>query len=228
MVAYVWPQKTQNLPIHDPKTLTMDTPPNSANLDEYSAAATLIPFDRPIPLLRRPVPAAPPDDPFVLAFQNPQSWSTAYKACELQITQQCDAGARIGCSINASTKCSLPWWKNLIGASKVNFEEREKCEDREMAICVEASKEKCRTFAKDKCWPAFRDARIAVLSGNKRMNWGYVSKLIAWVSTPNDSIGSSLWRLKGSSIECKSRRGVPICRGSDLVELGTKRRNNEN
>lgn len=71
------------------------------------------------------------------------------------------AGARVGCSINASNICKPPWWKSVFGASVVDYAERERCEEREIASCLEASKEPCVKFAKEKCFPAFRDARIA-------------------------------------------------------------------
>lgn len=45
--------------------------------------------------------------------------------------------------------------------SAEDFAEREKCEEREMASCLAASKEACIQFAKEKCLPPFRDARIA-------------------------------------------------------------------
>ena len=71
------------------------------------------------------------------------------------------AGARSGCSITASRKCKPPWWKGLFGAAPTDYEERERCEEREMAACLEAAKEACITFAKGKCIAPFRDARIA-------------------------------------------------------------------
>lgn len=71
------------------------------------------------------------------------------------------AGARSGCSISASRKCKPPWWKGLFVAAPTDYEERERCEEREMAACLEAAKEACIKFAKAKCIGPFRDARIA-------------------------------------------------------------------
>ena len=71
------------------------------------------------------------------------------------------AGARSGCSITASRKCKPPWWKGLFGAAPTDYEERERCEEREMASCLEAAQEACTTFAKGKCIAPFRDAWIA-------------------------------------------------------------------
>lgn len=44
----------------------------------------------------------------------------------------------------------------------MDLNEREQCEEREMAACLAASKESCIQFAREKCLPAFRDARIAI------------------------------------------------------------------
>lgn len=94
-------------------------------IDEHSAAATTIRFDSPVPLLRGPVRAGPPDDPssgpYVLAFRDPKAWANAYRACESKIVEQCEAGARIACAISASEKCKPPWWGALIG-QKVRLE----------------------------------------------------------------------------------------------------------
>ncbi|KAI3829710.1 hypothetical protein L1987_03838 [Smallanthus sonchifolius] len=193
----------------------------SMNPDDYSPAETLITFDHPIPLLRRPI-AAGEDDSLVLSFTNPKSWASAYKSCESSIIQQCEAGARIGCSVSASKKCATPWWKTLTGGgvSKEDLIGREKCEEREMADCLEASRLSCHKFAEDKCWPAFRDARIVVKGGSsdekvkKR-----VSELVARVCMGEKSIGGlELYRLEGSWTQIKSRIGFTIVRGSDLLE----------
>ncbi|XP_050238504.1 uncharacterized protein LOC126687994 [Mercurialis annua] len=141
-------------------------PSTPTKLDEYSASATTINFDDPIPLIRGPIPASESDDPssgpYVLAFRNPQSWVTAYKLSESKLISQCEGGARIGCAISASEKCKPPWWRYLIGAKLPDLEEREKCEEREMEGCLVVAKEKCVGFAKDKCFKPFCDARIAV------------------------------------------------------------------
>ncbi|KAG6783872.1 hypothetical protein POTOM_009550 [Populus tomentosa] len=172
------------------------------NLDEYSASATTIKFDRPIPLLRGPIPAGPPDDPsispHVLAFRNPQSWAVAYKTCESKIISQCEEGARFGCAITASNKCKPPWWRGFIGGARLeDLKERERCEDREMEGCLVEAKDKCVGFAKEKCWKPFRDARIAVREEE------VVRNLVSLVSVPQRSKeegagGLEFWELHGS------------------------------
>lgn len=71
------------------------------------------------------------------------------------------AGARSGCSITATRKCKPPWWKGLFGGATTDYQERERCEEREMASCLESAKEACIKFSKQKCDAPFRDARIA-------------------------------------------------------------------
>ncbi|KAL5727169.1 hypothetical protein ACHQM5_000393 [Ranunculus cassubicifolius] len=136
--------------------------------EDFSPSSTLIVFDSPIPLLRTPLPAGSSDDPskgpFVLAFKDAQSWKSALQATQSKITQQCEGGARVGCSISASSKCKPPWWKSLFGGATIDFSERERCEEREMSACLAASKESCLNFAKEKCITPFRDARISLLS----------------------------------------------------------------
>ncbi|CAN6382140.1 unnamed protein product [Urochloa humidicola] len=146
----------------------MAAPPYGGSADDsaedYSAAATVVRFDPPLPLLRAPVPsaaAAPGEEPPVLAFRDAASWRAAWDTAEASLVSQCEAGARSGCSITASRKCRPPWWKGLFGAAPTDYEERERCEEREMAACLEAAKEACITFAKGKCIGPFRDARIA-------------------------------------------------------------------
>ncbi|CAA7394994.1 unnamed protein product [Spirodela intermedia] len=136
-----------------------------AEAEDLSASSTLVHFDRPLPLLRVPLLAGASDDPsagpFVLAFRDADSWRAAFRSTEARVVEQCEAGARVGCSLSASKKCSPPWWKTLLGLSSVDFAEREKCEEREMAACLEASRGPCSRFAREKCLPAFRDARIS-------------------------------------------------------------------
>nr|GMD60595.1 uncharacterized protein LOC109164890 [Ipomoea batatas] len=68
---------------------------------------------RMVPLLRGPIRIYLKDDPsasqFTLPFKNPVSWESAYRACENQNIQQCEARARIGCSVAASQICQPPW-----------------------------------------------------------------------------------------------------------------------
>ncbi|KAB5568333.1 hypothetical protein DKX38_002126 [Salix brachista] len=164
------------------------------NLDEFSASATTIKFDRPIPLLRGPIPAGPSDDPsispHVLAFRNPQSWAVAYKTCESKIISQCEEGARFGCAITASNKCKPPWWRSFIGGAKLeDLKERERCEDRELEGCLVAAKDKCVGFAKEKCWKPFREARIAVREEE------VVRNLVSLVSVPQRSSQLCKWEI---------------------------------
>ncbi|EPS61146.1 hypothetical protein M569_13655, partial [Genlisea aurea] len=131
--------------------------------DDYSIAKTLIPFPRPLPLLRRPVEArTPAGTQYVLAFRTPLGWAAAYASCKSQIVARCESGARIGCSMSASDKCRPPWWKLLLGmgSSKRELAERGRCEETEMEACFSAAREKCSAFAQHKCSPAFEDAWI--------------------------------------------------------------------
>ncbi|GFP97985.1 hypothetical protein PHJA_001942600 [Phtheirospermum japonicum] len=206
----------------------MSSPPPSPspdNLEDYSADATLIPFPRPLPLLRGPIKAGPRDDPssgtYLLAFKSPCAWAAAYKACEAQIIAQCEAGSRIGCSISASSKCKPPWWKTLLGVhSKQDFSEREKCEEREMEACFAAARAKCGDFAKQKCGPAFRDARIEVSNLDPKMvDWKDVSRLISGVCFANEErygVGFGR-RVDKSWGEFRIKYEVTNVRGSDLL-----------
>lgn len=64
------------------------------DMEEFSASATVVPFDSARPLLRGPVPAGPADDPaagpFVLAFRDSAAWRSAYRATESMIIDQCE------------------------------------------------------------------------------------------------------------------------------------------
>ncbi|KAG9459778.1 hypothetical protein H6P81_004286 [Aristolochia fimbriata] len=140
----------------------------SGDMEDFSASQTVVWFDPPVPLLRGPVPSGLSDNPsvgpFVLAFRDDRSWRSAFHRTQSKCIQQCEEGARVGCSISASNKCSPPWWKTFFRVSPVDFAEREKCEEREMSSCLVAARESCIQFAKDKCIAPFRDARIAVTS----------------------------------------------------------------
>lgn len=134
--------------------------------DDYSASATLVPFDHPRPLLRGPIRAGPLDNPslgpYLLAFKDQRAFISAYKFCLSKVFEQCQSGLRIGCAIKASDKCKPPWWKVIFGGqSRIDFKVRELCEEREMAICLEESKNKCVEFAKEKCLAPFKSARIS-------------------------------------------------------------------
>ncbi|KAG6645264.1 hypothetical protein CIPAW_08G110300 [Carya illinoinensis] len=140
--------------------------PASPNLDDYSAASTVITFERPLPLLRGPIHAGPADDPtagpYLLAFRDSRAWTSALQACQSKIVQQCESGARVGCALAASDKCKPPWWHAVIGRKPTDLRERDRCEEREMEGCFVMAKDKCIGFARDKCATPFRDARIAV------------------------------------------------------------------
>lgn len=137
-------------------------------------AVTTVAFDPVIPLLRVPIPAGKEDDPskgpFVLAFKDEEAWRRAWHNCETKIAEQCEAGARMGCSINATKKCKPPWWQGLLPfltKSKGETENMEACEAREMLTCVADAKDKCTDYAKDICKTAFSEARIADPKLNK-------------------------------------------------------------
>lgn len=127
-------------------------------------AATIVPFDPPVPLLRGPVATGLADEPssrsFVLAFRDAASWRSAFRAAESKIVEQCVAGARVGCSISVSNTCKPPWWRIILGAKSMDFAEREQCEEREMSSCMASAKVACSKFAREKCLPAFQEARI--------------------------------------------------------------------
>lgn len=157
----------------------MDVPlPGGAvdSSEDYSPAATVVRFDSPLPLLRAPVPSsAAGDEPPVLAFRDAASWRAAWEAAEASLFSQCEAGARSGCSIMATRKCKPPWWKGLFGGAPTDYQEREQCEEREMASCLESAKEACIKFSKEKCSAPFRDARIAsegLLEDTDFVVWG--------------------------------------------------------
>ncbi|XP_060667434.1 uncharacterized protein LOC107425925 [Ziziphus jujuba] len=169
----------------------MEPPPSTPhNTEEYSASSTIIAFDPPIPLLRGPVPADRSDNPlagpYVLSFRNSKAWANAYRACESKIIEQCEAGARIGCTISASSKCKPPWWRALCGFRVSDLKEREQCEEREMEGCLVTAKEKCIGFARDKCLKSLRDGRIA--ASRKGLNAKQLEKLVCWATMVDRSI----------------------------------------
>lgn len=118
--------------------------------------------------------------PYVLAFRNSQAWANAYIACETKIIEQCEAGARIGCTISASKKCKPPWWRALGGFSVSDLKEREQCEEREMEGCLLVAKERCVGFARDKCLKTLRDGRIA--ASRRVVNAKQLKKLVCWAT----------------------------------------------
>ncbi|XP_022145972.1 uncharacterized protein LOC111015296 [Momordica charantia] len=163
-------------------------PSQPQNPDDYSASSTIITFQRPIPLIRGPIRAGPSENPsagpYLLAFRDPQAWESAYKICESKIIEQCEAGARIGCSITASNKCKPPWWGFLIHSSKgLDLKEREHCEEREMEACLAAAKEKCVGFAKEKCSKPFMEARI--VARGRKVTEKEAKMWVCWASVGN-------------------------------------------
>ncbi|OWM75206.1 uncharacterized protein LOC116188925 [Punica granatum] len=170
----------------DPTVAAQQDP---AAAEDYSAAATVIPFESPLPLLRGPIPAGPRDYPaagrYVLAFKDPASWAAALRSCRSKIAEQCEEGARIGCAVAASRACAPPWWAPLIG-QKVNMKEREACEVREMESCLADKKEKCAEFAKEKTLRPFMAARVGVRErGRSVISERLGKKLICCVSVPS-------------------------------------------
>ncbi|CAN1181366.1 hypothetical protein LINPERPRIM_LOCUS6207, partial [Linum perenne] len=79
--------------------------------------------------IRRSVPR-----PVRPRLQKPQSWSSAYAACESNIVKQCEGGARVGCAMTASENCKPSLWRSLVGGAPTlaELKEREECEQREM------------------------------------------------------------------------------------------------
>ncbi|GJP78392.1 hypothetical protein CLOP_g8696 [Closterium sp. NIES-67] len=152
---------------------------------ELSPAVTTVAFSpAPLPPLRLPVKAGPGDSPergkWVLAFQDEASWRGAWGACERKIGEQCEVGARMGCSVRATTRCqeALPWglrgragdsWGD--GAAgrggrggrggEEEEKEREACEEREMMACLATAQDACREHAQQQCATAFSQALIA-------------------------------------------------------------------
>ncbi|KAK4273094.1 hypothetical protein QN277_021558 [Acacia crassicarpa] len=190
----------------------------SNNLDDYSPSSTVINFDRPIPLLRGPLPAGPLDNPsagpFVLAFRDSQAWISSYRACERKIILQCQEGARIGCAISASSKCKPPWWTALMGGKPTDLKEREQCEEREMESCFAVAKEKCIGFARDKCLSPFRDARIAVRE--KGLNSKEALRLIHLASLSEESL-QTMGQLGSVCLSRSTKLGLTNYKASELL-----------
>ncbi|GAA0165116.1 hypothetical protein LIER_20599 [Lithospermum erythrorhizon] len=179
---------------------------------EYSPSATIISFSKARPLLR--VPIETPEHSFLLAFKNPQSWSTSYDSCISQITQQCEAASRIGCSLSASHKCKPPFWKTALGVSKQDFAQRAQCEHQEMEACLLAARESCCHFSKNKCFPAFRDAKVVV---DGFVQWREVGKLIGFVCQDRNIIKIEFMEPQKTLLRIKKGLGINICRGEDLM-----------
>ncbi|OQU83848.1 hypothetical protein SORBI_3005G188300 [Sorghum bicolor] len=129
------------------------------------------------------------------------------------------AGARSGCSISASRKCKPPWWKGLFVAAPTDYEERERCEEREMAACLEAAKEACIKFAKAKCIGPFRDARIA--------SEGLVENtdFHVWGAAADKSSSTSACALNNQQ-SFSPDPGATNYRGSDVLDSLSSKENN--
>eukprot|EP00850_Spirogloea_muscicola_P012915 SM000085S23265 [mRNA] locus=s85:369179:370849:- [translate_table: standard] len=138
---------------------------------DLSPSATTAAFDPVLPLLRVPVPAGPGDDPdkgpYMLAFRDVDSWRRAWAHCEQKIALQCEAGTRMGCSLEATSRCRTPWWRAALprllgrGAADAEDKEREACEEAEMLACLADSHSRCSKHARESCDPVFSDLRIA-------------------------------------------------------------------
>ncbi|CAL4979740.1 unnamed protein product [Urochloa decumbens] len=206
----------------------MAAPPYSGSTDDsaedYSAAATVVRFDPPLPLLRAPVPSSSSGaaaEPPVLAFRDAASWRAAWDAAEASLVSQCEAGARSGCSITASRKCRPPWWKGLFGAAPTDYQERERCEEQEMAACLEAAKEACIKFAKGKCIAPFRDARIAsegLLENTEFDVWGAGS----------DKASATPLAAQSNQHSFSPGPGMTSYKGSDLLDSLSSSKDKEN
>ncbi|CAM6112805.1 unnamed protein product [Calypogeia fissa] len=137
-----------------------------SNVD-LSPGVTTEAFDPIVPPLRIPVPAGVHDESskgeWLLAFKDEESWRRGWQMCHGKISQQCEMGARMGCSISAANVCRIPWWKQALvfmRLAKVDGGERAACEEREMTACLASSKETCNKYARDTCDPVFAQARI--------------------------------------------------------------------
>ncbi|KAK7245426.1 hypothetical protein RIF29_40272 [Crotalaria pallida] len=192
----------------------MEQPSSPTNLEEYSPSSTLLTFDNPIPLIRGPL-FDPISGSHVLAFRDTRAWAIAFRSCERKIVTQCEEGARIGCAINASSKCKPPWWKVLVGSgskkpAEEELKERELCEEREMRECLDAAKGKCVEFARGKCLVPFRDARV------KGLGLRDAARLVSFASMSERSL------LATSRIGCRclfggGGFGTMNCRASELA-----------
>jgi len=93
----------------------LELPGKEASQVGLSPFETVVAFDPVRPLARVPVPAGQGDDlskgPYVLAFRNEEAWRRAWRTCKEKIETQCQAGAKLGCSISAAKACGRPWWK---------------------------------------------------------------------------------------------------------------------
>ncbi|XP_030545853.2 uncharacterized protein LOC115751987 [Rhodamnia argentea] len=197
------------------------------HLDDYSPSATTTLFPHPPPLLRGPLPATPTDDPssgpFVLAFRDIESWSSALASSKSKILEQCGEGARIGCAVAASRNCAPPWWAPLAGR-KADLKQREECEVREMESCLIAAKEKCADFAVDKCSKPFMDARVAVVGKGAASERVVVRQLIsrACFAGKSESFDLGWFDELGLDdlVKC-GRGGVSYVKASELVARKT-------
>ncbi|KAG2563437.1 hypothetical protein PVAP13_8KG352400 [Panicum virgatum] len=109
-----------------------------------------------------------------------------------------EAGALSGCSITASCKCKPHWWKGLFGAAPTDYEERDRCEEREMAL--EAAKEAC-----------------IILLENTDFD--------VWIAG-SDKLSSIPSVAMNNQQSFKSDPSVTNYRGSDLLDSSSKDNNN--
>lgn len=88
-----------------------------------------------------------------------------------------------------------------------------------MEACFVAAKERCGVFAKQRCEPAFKNARIEVSGLDlKVVDWKDVFRLISVVSFVNEkSYGVGFWGVDKSWGEFRQKYVVTNVRGSDLL-----------
>ncbi|KAK6164621.1 hypothetical protein DH2020_001485 [Rehmannia glutinosa] len=196
-------------------------PPSPSNLDDYSAAATLILFPAHSPFYAGPskpahqttrLPARTSSHSKTLAPGPPHTKTAKHKSPR-NANPGRESGAPFLLPANAKPPGGKSFW---------DFSEREKCEEREMEACFVAAKERCGDFAKQKCGPAFRDARIEVSGLDlKVVDWKDVSRLISGVCLANEkSYGVGFWGVEKSWGEFKRKYEVTNVRGSDLLSSG--------
>lgn len=100
----------------------------------------------------------------------------------------------------------------MFGAAPADYQERERCEEREMASCLEAAKEACIKFSKEKCTAPFRDARIA--SKGRLENTDF----IVWGAGDNRTSSASLCVANNQYSLFNPGPGATNYKGSDLLD----------
>ncbi|KAK6164776.1 hypothetical protein DH2020_001640 [Rehmannia glutinosa] len=197
----------------------MGSPPRPPpNLDDYSAAATLIGLS--------PSPSTPAS---TRAHQKPARQTIRLPGRTSSHSNTLGPGPphtrtvkhKSSRNANPGRESGAPFLlpanaKPLV--ENPDFSERDKCEEREMEACFVAARERCGDFAKQKCGPAFWDARIEVSGLDlKVVDWKDVFRLISGVCFANEkSYGVGFWGVDKSWGEFKRKYDVTNVRGSDL------------